>query len=83
MIDELATDQEDAIEKCKKFIKLYDNIPKHIYSEVKIQLREPVIKYVEENGEKDINTFVENVLNPYAQEQIAKYVEQLKQKKRK
>lgn len=81
MIDEIAMDKEDAIEKCKKFIRLYDNIPKNTQIATKRQLRHSVIKYMEENRDEDVQTILKNIMNPYTQEQLRKIVEQLKQKK--
>ncbi|KOB69773.1 Enoyl-CoA delta isomerase 1 [Operophtera brumata] len=83
MIDEIAMDKKDAIEKCKKFIRLYDNINKKTQGAAKRQLRQSVINYAEENREEDAQALVRNIMNSHAQEQIGKYVEQLKNKKAK
>lgn len=83
LIDEIASDKADAIEKCKQFIRRYDNIPNSIRAETKRNLRKNTIRHVQRNREEDLNKFIESILNPHAQEQIEILVQQLKSRSNK
>ncbi|XP_011644021.1 enoyl-CoA delta isomerase 1, mitochondrial-like [Pogonomyrmex barbatus] len=80
LVDELAKDKTDAIEKCKNYILAYDNIPSMGRNVTKSDLRNNLIQWLKDNKEADINQFVNFTQLPKIQAGLKLYVERLKQK---
>ena len=82
LVDELARDKADAIEKCKKYILSYDNIPAIGRTASKLELRSDLIQWMKENKEADVKKFVDYTSLPKVQAGLKLYVEYLKQKQK-
>lgn len=80
LVDELAKDKTDAIEKCKNYILSYKNIPGIGRTATKLDMRENLIQWMKKNKEADINRFVTFTQLPKVQAGLKHYVELLKQK---
>jgi len=80
LVDELAKDKTDAIEKCKNYILSFDNISGLGRTVMKLELRNDLIQWLKENKEADINQFVKYVQSPKVQAGLKAYIEYLKQK---
>jgi len=80
LVDELAKDKTDAIEKCKNYILSFDNISGLGRTVMKLELRNDLIQWLKENEEADINHFVKYVQSPKVQAGLKVYIEYLKQK---
>ncbi|XP_012223448.1 enoyl-CoA delta isomerase 1, mitochondrial-like [Linepithema humile] len=82
LVDELAKDKADAIEKCKNYILSYANIDSTGRAATKLALRNDSIQWLKENKEADLNTFVEFTQLPKVQAGLKLYIEYLKQKQK-
>jgi Delta3-Delta2-enoyl-CoA isomerase len=80
IVDELAKDKTDAIEKCKNYILLYDNVPALGRGATKLELRDDLIQWMKKNKQADIDQFVKYVQLPKVQAGLKLYIEYLKQK---
>ncbi|KYM93502.1 PREDICTED: enoyl-CoA delta isomerase 1, mitochondrial-like [Cyphomyrmex costatus] len=80
LIDELAKDKADAIEKCKNYILSFDNIPGLGRTITKVDLRNDLIQWLKENKKADTDNFVNYVQSPKVQDGLKLYVEYLKKK---
>ncbi|XP_012521342.1 enoyl-CoA delta isomerase 1, mitochondrial-like [Monomorium pharaonis] len=80
LVDELAKDKTNAIEKCKNYILSYKNIPGLGRSVTKLDLRNDLIEWLKKNKEADIDKFVSYVQLPKVQAGLKLYIESLKQK---
>lgn len=80
LVDELAKDKTDAIEKCKNYILSYDNIPDFGRTVTKLDLRNDLMQWLKKNKETDIERFVNTMQSPKVQAGLKLYIEQLKQK---
>ncbi|VVD03262.1 unnamed protein product [Leptidea sinapis] len=78
LIDETAADKEDAIKKCKGFIKKFDRIPSLARGLTKQGIRAEPIKWLQDNREADTNVFLGFVKNPNMQESLEMYVQAMK-----
>lgn len=81
LIDEVATNKADAIQKCKDFIKIYDNISPAIRAATKQSLREEYLTNFKNNRKQIVTDFLDTITSPVVQDKIDKYVQSLKQKK--
>ncbi|CAH0584435.1 unnamed protein product [Chrysodeixis includens] len=81
LVDEVAKDKEDAVERCKKFIKLYDNILPAVRTHTKLSLRQDFIVEFEKNREQYLKDFMNTITNPAFQNGLDIYISSLKQKK--
>ncbi|XP_071556710.1 enoyl-CoA delta isomerase 1, mitochondrial isoform X2 [Temnothorax nylanderi] len=82
LVDELAKDKTEAIEKCKNYILFYNNIPGLGRAVTKLELRNDVIQWLKNNKEADTNQFVSYTQSPKVQAGLKLYVEHLKQKQK-
>lgn len=80
LVDELAKDKTDAIEKCKNYILFYNNIPGFGRTGTKLDLRNDLIQWMKKNKQADIDVFVNYIHSPKIQAGLKFYVESLKQK---
>lgn len=80
LVDELARDKADAIEKCKNYILSYDKIPALGRIITKQEMRNDLIQWMKENKEADLNKFIGYVMLPKVQAGLKLYIEYLKQK---
>ncbi|XP_076279684.1 enoyl-CoA delta isomerase 1, mitochondrial isoform X4 [Lasioglossum baleicum] len=80
LVDELATDKTEAVNKCQKYIEEFKNIPALGRSKTKLLLRESNLRWMKENREKDIEDFVTFAQSPTVQAALKFYIESLKRK---
>lgn len=80
LVDELATDKADAIEKCKNYISSYENIPGTGRAVTKLNLRSDLIEWFKKNKEADTEIFIKFIQMPKVQAGLKFYIEYLKQK---
>ncbi|XP_031826432.1 enoyl-CoA delta isomerase 1, mitochondrial [Nomia melanderi] len=80
LVDELAVDKTDAINKCQKFIQGFKHISSIGRSQTKIILREPNLLWMKENRDKDLKEFITYAQLPQVQAGIKLYIESLKRK---
>ncbi|XP_047026925.1 enoyl-CoA delta isomerase 1, mitochondrial-like [Helicoverpa zea] len=81
LIDAVATDKNDAIEKCKTFIRSYDNIPPEVRAATKRFIREDFLKYIEQTRKQNLAGLVEKITNPAFQVTVDQYLQNLKNRK--
>lgn len=81
LIDEVAADKTDAIEKCKAFIKSYDQISSAIRAATKRSIRQEYITKLEEhrknNSKQNLNRFDSTEF----QVNIEQYIQSIKNRK--
>ncbi|KAG5307320.1 ECI1 isomerase, partial [Acromyrmex insinuator] len=80
LVDELAKDKMDAIEKCKKYISSYDNVPGLARTTTKVHLRNDLIEWLKNNKKADTDNFINYVQSPKVQNGLKLYIEYLKKK---
>ncbi|EZA60296.1 hypothetical protein DMN91_011020 [Ooceraea biroi] len=80
LVDELAKDKADAIEKCKNYILSFKNIPANGRGATKLEVRNDLIQWMKENQEADVNKFLTYIQLPKVQAGLKFYIEHLKQK---
>ncbi|XP_076383484.1 enoyl-CoA delta isomerase 1, mitochondrial [Megalopta genalis] len=80
LVDELAADKAEAINKCQKFIQEFKHIPSGGRLRTKITLRDPNLLWMKENRDKDVKEFVMFSQSPKVQASLKFYIESLKQK---
>ncbi|XP_049706828.2 fatty acid oxidation complex subunit alpha isoform X2 [Helicoverpa armigera] len=81
LIDAVATDKNDAIEKCKAFIRSYDNISPDVRAATKRFIREDFLKYIEHTRKQNLAGLVEKITNPAFQITVDQYIQNLKNRK--
>ncbi|XP_032677226.1 enoyl-CoA delta isomerase 1, mitochondrial-like [Odontomachus brunneus] len=80
LVNELAVDKADAIEKCKNYILSYDDISTISRKVTKLDLRGKIIQWLEENREADIEKLVKYLMLPEVQDNCKRHIESLKRK---
>ncbi|XP_066592295.1 enoyl-CoA delta isomerase 1, mitochondrial-like [Prorops nasuta] len=80
LVDELATDKNDAITKCKKYIESFDNIPVKARAITKDNLRKPLTAWLRKNRELDTKIFLSFIQMPKVQAGLELYMQYLKKK---
>ncbi|XP_043269980.1 enoyl-CoA delta isomerase 1, mitochondrial-like isoform X2 [Venturia canescens] len=80
LVDELATDKQDAIRKCQEYIESARMVPEFGRSTTKFLIRNDRIAALKNNREKDLAAFVSIIKNPDVQMGLGFYLESLKQK---
>ncbi|XP_013146800.1 PREDICTED: enoyl-CoA delta isomerase 1, mitochondrial-like [Papilio polytes] len=81
LIDEIALDKEDAINRCKQYIKKFDKIPQQARALTKQRIRRTPIKILREQREEDLRMFLDIVMTQSVQDNLRDYFENLKNKK--
>lgn len=82
LIDEIAKDKEEAIQKCEHFLLQYKKIPPEARALTKHQIRHQIIKELNDGREEDIELFVSFITNPTMQKSLGQYITFLKWKKK-
>ncbi|XP_043482302.1 enoyl-CoA delta isomerase 1, mitochondrial-like [Leptopilina heterotoma] len=80
LVDELASNKDDAIAKCEKYINSFDKIPAEAVGVTKLQLRNNLISWLKNNRQKDTEIFVNFVTSPKVQAGLEMYLQSLKKK---
>ncbi|XP_038206339.1 enoyl-CoA delta isomerase 1, mitochondrial-like [Zerene cesonia] len=80
LIDDVATDKEDAINKCKGFIKKFDRIPPLARAVTKQKFRANTTQWLKDNRKADVAEFLGFLNNPKIQQSLEMYIQSLKQK---
>ncbi|XP_044584087.1 enoyl-CoA delta isomerase 1, mitochondrial-like [Cotesia glomerata] len=80
LVDELAANKEEAIQKCQKFIDTFDRIPAVGRHATKIDLRGELIEWLKKNRNADILRFTNFISQPEVQKALHLYIEALKKK---
>ncbi|XP_046751163.1 enoyl-CoA delta isomerase 1, mitochondrial-like [Diprion similis] len=80
LVDELASNKEDAIGKCENYIESFAKIPLSAILATKQQSRKATISWLEENRNSDLKRFVESALQPHVQKGLGAYIQSLKKK---
>lgn len=81
LVDELATDKEDAVRRCKQFLLQFAKISPEARALSKLNSRGKEIAELENSREKDLQNFVFFVNNPKVQQGLELYLQSLKSKK--
>lgn len=81
LIDEVATDKEDAIKRCEQFILQFAKVSPEARAYTKLDLRGKDIENLKNNREADLQHFLSFVNNPKVQKGLELYLESLKAKK--
>ncbi|XP_012283182.1 enoyl-CoA delta isomerase 1, mitochondrial-like [Orussus abietinus] len=80
LVDELASDKQDAINKCDKYINYYAKIPGDARKFTKLEIRKNAMSWLESNRDLDTNIFLTYIQHPKVQTGLDLYVKSLKQK---
>lgn len=80
LVDELASDKEDAIAKCEKYINGFAKIPAGAVAATKLGLRNNAITWLKNNRQKDTEIFINFVQAPKVQAGLELYLQSLKKK---
>ncbi|KAL7300316.1 hypothetical protein TKK_0006945 [Trichogramma kaykai] len=80
LIDEIASDKNDALAKSQKYITSYARIPSEAREATKLSLRKETIAWLENNREWDTTVFLNYVQLPQVQKGLDMYVQSLKKK---
>lgn len=80
LIDETASDKEDAISKAEKFLGLFSGIPALPRKVTKLGLRQGTVDWLLANREKDLKTFIDYITQPKVQQGLELYLQSLKKK---
>ncbi|XP_046421094.1 enoyl-CoA delta isomerase 1, mitochondrial-like isoform X1 [Neodiprion fabricii] len=80
LVDELATNKEEAIAKCEKYIAAYAKISPGARSATKHQLRKSALSWLEKNRDFDVKIFIGFLEQPQVQKGLDMYIQSLKKK---
>ncbi|XP_050549263.1 enoyl-CoA delta isomerase 1, mitochondrial-like [Spodoptera frugiperda] len=81
LVDEVAADKADAIEKCKAYIRLYDQIPVAARVNTKRNFRQDYVTELEQNKKQYTTNFVNTISSAEVQKVMDIYMDNLKKKK--
>lgn len=81
LIDEVATDKQDAIKRCEQFLLQFAKVSPDARALTKLNCRGKDLAKLEKNREADLQTFLSFVNNPKVQKGLELYLESLKAKK--
>lgn len=81
LIDEIAIDKKDAIEKCEKFLLKFQKVNSAARHATKMQLRGDFIKKLADSKEADIDVFMNFVVQPNIQKSLGLYINVMKMRK--
>jgi enoyl-CoA hydratase/carnithine racemase len=73
LIDEIATDYDDAIAKCEAFLEKFKNLEPKARSLTKQRIRQSELNYMRNNKEEDLNEFIEAATGPEVQRILKTY----------
>jgi enoyl-CoA hydratase/carnithine racemase len=80
LIDDAASDKTDAIDKCKNFIKRFDNIPTLARNTTKLRIRQRLLEKMERIRQQDLAGNMEFIQKPEVQLGLEEYMKKLKTK---
>ncbi|KAG4066931.1 hypothetical protein HA402_007679 [Bradysia odoriphaga] len=80
LVDEIATDKADAIQKCENFLLQYKNVSPMARSLTKLSLRKQSLEELENSREADMQSFWSNLIEPVNQKRLGEYLQSLKKK---
>ncbi|XP_034939747.1 enoyl-CoA delta isomerase 1, mitochondrial-like isoform X2 [Chelonus insularis] len=80
LVDEIASNKEDALTKCQKFIDSFSKIPAIGRRATKLSLRDGIMNKLKKNRESDVNVFLKYLENPFVQKGLDLYIQSLKKK---
>ncbi|XP_044766585.1 enoyl-CoA delta isomerase 1, mitochondrial-like [Coccinella septempunctata] len=78
LIDEIAEDSEDAINKSRAFFKLFEKVAPSARSATKHLIRKKTIQDLVQNREADLNLFCKTVMQERVQQGLELYIKSLK-----
>lgn len=81
LIDEIAYDKNDAIAKCEKFLEKFSSIPYEARKNTKKIIRNNLLDYMRTQREKDLEEFVQSVMNEETKIAVKSYLAALNKKK--
>lgn len=81
LIDDIAADKSECIEKCEAFINGFKNIPSFATARTKQMLRMGTVSKLSENLEGDMESFISVLGRPNVQESLGNYFKSLKKNK--
>ena len=81
LIDEIAADKADAVEKCKAFIRTYDQISPVTRAATKRAIRQEYLTSLANNRNKYVTDYIKLVESREFQDTMDRYIQNLKQKK--
>ncbi|XP_016914642.1 enoyl-CoA delta isomerase 1, mitochondrial [Apis cerana] len=80
LVDELALNKANAIERCQNYIKSFKNIPFKGRQKTKMELRKHNSSWLKANANSDLNEFITFVQSPNVQANLKLYIEALQNK---
>ncbi|XP_037046690.1 enoyl-CoA delta isomerase 1, mitochondrial-like [Bradysia coprophila] len=80
LIDEIANDKAEAIQKCENFLAQFRNVSAMARSFTKTSLRKKDLEELENGREDDFQSFWSRLIQPEVQTQIGEYLQSLKKK---
>lgn len=80
LIDEIASDKEDAIARCEKHLLKFSKVDRNARAITKKAFRSKDIAELGDKREQDVELFAFAVNNPQTQKQLEAYIESLKKK---
>ncbi|XP_065368521.1 enoyl-CoA delta isomerase 1, mitochondrial-like [Calliphora vicina] len=80
LIDELATSKKEGLNKCEQFLASFKGVNSNARAFTKLQFRKSDIEAFQKERNADLNVFVSRVLEPKFQQQLGKYIENLRNK---
>lgn len=80
LIDDIAKDKAEAIQKCQEFLKRFKKIPPIARGNTKLRMRQPDIQEILKNREKDIDDFVASISSDEAQSAFEIFLDPAKKK---
>ncbi|CAH0729935.1 unnamed protein product, partial [Brenthis ino] len=80
LIDETATDKLDVIDKCKSFIRRFNDIPYSTRSLTKQRIREGIVGRFKKRREIEVKEYLTYVSDPQIQQSLELYIKALKNK---
>lgn len=78
LVDEIATDKNEATEKCLKFLNSYKNIPKEARALTKLNFRKKVLDLFNADRERDIENFVNFTKSKATQKMLKAFLDSSK-----
>ncbi|XP_053606850.1 enoyl-CoA delta isomerase 1, mitochondrial-like [Plodia interpunctella] len=80
LIDEVAADKAECVEKSKNFIKKFDRIPPMARAYTKQKIRGDALDWLKKNRQNDLKEFLGFVTSPKVQQSLEMYMQMLKKK---
>lgn len=81
LVDEEASDKQDALKRCEKFLSQFANISPDARAGTKLNCRGKDLAELKNNREQDMHTFLSFVNSPKVQKGLEMYMQALKAKK--